>query len=53
MGGEPTDDLKKSTTFLVVPSLDISSSKVTKAKKYNIPVIPIDELEDTIKDYVK
>ena len=53
MGGEPTDDLKKSTTFLVVPGLDISSSKVTKAKKYNIPVIPIDELEDTIKEYVK
>ena len=52
MGGEPSDDLKKSTTFLVVPSLDISSSKVDKAKKYGIPVIPIDELEDTITEYI-
>ena len=34
--------LTKATTFLVVPSLDTTSDKVEKAKKYGVYVIPIE-----------
>lgn len=51
-GGTIDDGLKKTTTFLVVPDKSISSSKVTKAQKYNIPVVSIDELKDVINDYL-
>ena len=50
--GQVVDSLTKNTTFLVVPSLDIESSKVSKAKKYGIRVIQIDDLETAILTYL-
>ena len=52
-GGEVSDGLTKNTTFLVVPSLDVSSSKIHKAKKYGVQIVHIDDLESTIADYLK
>ena len=52
-GGEVVDSISKSTTFLVVPSLDTSSSKIDKAKKYGIKIVPIDDLEATVAEYIK
>ena len=51
-GGIVSDSLTKNTTFLVVPSLDTESSKVTKAKKYGIQIVHIDDLESTILNYL-
>ena len=51
-GGIVADGIGKSTTMLVVPDLSISSSKVSKAKKYGIPIIHIDDLESYISDYL-
>ena len=50
-GGTIDDGLKKTTTYLVVPDKSISSSKVTKAEKYNIPVVTVDELRNNINKY--
>lgn len=47
-GGIVTDSLTKDTTFLVVPDLSIESSKITKAKKYGIKIIHIDDMESEI-----
>ena len=44
MGGTVVDSLNKDTTILVVPSLSESSSKITKAQKYGIAIVPIDDL---------
>lgn len=52
-GGEVVDSISKSTTFLVVPSLDASSSKIDKAKKYGIKIVHIDDLEATVSEYIK
>ena len=51
-GGIVSDSLTKNTTFLVVPSLDTESSKVSKAKKYGIQIVHIDDLESTILNYL-
>jgi DNA ligase (NAD+) len=52
-GGIVSDSLTKNTTFLVVPSLDTESSKVARAKKYGVKIVPIDDLESTIANYLK
>jgi DNA ligase (NAD+) len=52
MGGQVSDSLTKDTTFLVVPYDGIESSKVTKAKSYDIPVISIDNLKNTIDIFI-
>ena len=44
--------LTKATTFLVVPSLDTTSDKVEKAKKYGAYVIPIDKAIETFTRYI-
>lgn len=46
LGGTVADTLTKSTDVLVVPMLGTTSDKTAKAKKYNIPIIAIDDLED-------
>lgn len=51
-GGVVNDNVTKNTTFVVVPDLNISSSKIRKAQAYNIPVIHIDDLEATITKYL-
>ena len=42
-GGEVTDSVTKKTDLLVVPMTGVKSSKVSKAEKYSIPIISIDE----------
>ena len=51
IGGEIVDNVGKSTDILVVPKYGIQSSKVSKAEKYNIPIIPIDDVESYINNY--
>lgn len=52
LGGQTVDSLTKDTTFLVVPSKSTQSSKVSKAEKYGIKIIPIDDLEFEIMKYL-
>ena len=47
-GGVITDSLTKDVTYLIVPSHDTNSSKVAKAKKYNIPTYTIDEFKSVV-----
>lgn len=42
-GGEVTDTVTKKTDLLVVPMMGVKSSKVSKAEKYNIPIITIND----------
>ena len=42
-GGEVTDSVTKKTDLLVVPMMGVKSSKVSKAEKYNIPIITIND----------
>lgn len=42
-GYEVSDSLTKTTNYLIVPSLDISSTKVDKAKKYGIEILTLDQ----------
>lgn len=49
-GGIVSDSLTKDTSILVIPEKGVNSSKVEKAKKYNIPVVPIDELKNYIEE---
>lgn len=52
-GGMVTDSLTTATKILVVPDLDTKSSKVTKAKKYHIPVIPKGQFtEDVLRSII-
>ena len=46
MGGEVSNSV---TNIVVVQIKNISSSKVEKAKKYNIPIVTVDELENYIE----
>lgn len=46
---EVSDNLKKSVSYLVVPSVNETSSKVTKAKSYGIPILTKDEFAKLIK----
>lgn len=49
-GGKTVNNITKKTTLLIVPSLDIKSSKVDKAKKYGVEIIPIDKAEEYINN---
>lgn len=49
LGGVIHGSLKRDTTYLVVPNLSISSSKMDKAKKYGTKIVPIDDIIATIK----
>jgi len=53
-GGTVADSVTKTTTYLVVPKIGISSSKVSKAEKYNIPIVTLSEFKsEIIKKYMK
>ena len=43
------DNVTKSTNIVVVPVKGVTSSKVSKAKKYGIPIVPINELKEYIR----
>ena len=47
-GGTVVDNLTKDTDFLIVPSINTSSTTVEKAIRYEIPIIPIDDVEKYI-----
>lgn len=42
-GYEVSDSLTKMTDYLVVPSLDVTSSKIEKAKKYGIEILTLEQ----------
>ena len=46
--GEIADSFTKNVSILVVPALGVESEKVKKAKKYNIPIIPINDVKSYI-----
>ena len=51
-GGTIDDNVTKKTTFLVVPNMATESGKVDKAKKYGVRIIPIDDMEAVISEYL-
>ena len=48
-GYEVVDSLTKTTDYLVVPSLDVTSSKITKAKKYGIVIYNLEQAKLNLK----
>ena len=52
-GGGIGDGVTKNTDLVVVPIEGTKSSKVSKAQKYNIPIVTIDKLKDYIKENYK
>jgi DNA ligase (NAD+) len=48
-GYEVVDSLTKTTDYLVVPSLDVTSSKITKAKKYGITIYNLEQAKLNLK----
>ena len=48
-GYEVVNSITKTTDYLVVPSLDVISSKITKAKKYGIVVMSLNEAKLKLK----
>ena len=50
-GGEVVDSVTKNTDFVVVPNLQVSSSKIEKAKKNGIPIVVIDDVESYIMEH--
>lgn len=51
-GGEILESITKSTTYCAVPDMNAESSKITKAKKWGIPLVKITDLLDRIdKDF--
>lgn len=51
VGGYVADTVGKDTTFVIVPDKNVSSSKVDKAIKYNIPIIEIDEIKSFVESH--
>lgn len=50
-GGVVNDSVNKDTSIVVVPAIGVESSKVNKAKKYDIPIIPIDDYREYVKNH--
>ena len=50
LGGEVPSSVSKSTTMVVAKDINEDSTKITTAKKFNIPVLSIAQFE---KDYMK
>lgn len=48
-GGKIDDSITHNTTFLVVPSPDTQSTKVDKARKYGVRVVPIEKAKLVIE----
>ena len=48
-GYEVVNSITKTTDYLIVPSLDVISSKITKAKKYGIKVLSLNEAKLNLK----
>lgn len=48
IGGQIVDSVTKDTNLVIIPMKGVESSKVNKAYKYGIPVIPIAEVKEFI-----
>ena len=48
-GYEVVDSLTKTTNYLIVPNLDVTSSKITKAKKYGEDVMSLEQAKLNLK----
>ena len=48
-GYEVVNSITKTTDYLIVPSLDVISSKITKAKKYGITVLSLEQAKLELK----
>ena len=48
-GYEVVDSLTKTTNYLIVPNLDVTSSKITKAKKYGTDVMSLEQAKLNLK----
>ena len=48
-GYEVVDSLTKTTDYLIVPNLDVVSSKITKAKKYGTEVMSLEQAKLNLK----
>ena len=42
----------KGTDILLIPTAGFNSSKIEKAKKYGIPIIPVDDFITNMNDYL-
>ena len=49
-GYEVVDSLTKTTNYLVVPSLDVRSGKIDKAKKYGVEILSIKQIDKLINN---
>ena len=47
-GYDVSDSLTKATNYLIVPSLDVVSNKIEKAKKYGITILTLDQAIKTL-----
>lgn len=54
-GGRVDDNLTKKTSFLIVPNghRDLQSTTSDKARRYGVPIVEIDEVENYIKRFNK
>ena len=48
-GYEVVDSLTKTTNYLIVPNLDVTSSKITKAKKYGADIMSLEQAKLNLK----
>ena len=48
-GYEVVNSITKTTDYLIVPSLDVVSSKITKAKQYGITVMSLEQAKLELK----
>ena len=48
-GYEVVDSLTKTTNYLIVPNLDVTSSKITKAKKYGVDIMSLEQAKLNLK----
>ena len=48
-GYEVVDSITKTTDYLIVPSLDVISSKITKAQKYGITIFNLEQAKLNLK----
>lgn len=51
MGGQVVDSVTKDTNLLIIPMLGVESSKISKANKYGVRVIPISDAETYIMEH--
>lgn len=48
--GEVQSSINRETDLVIVPNLSVSSSKITYAKKHDIPIVPIEDAKKYIKE---